>query len=514
MDRRSPEVEAVACLHDRIIWTGKYINKPRIPGVRWEHLDLRGRLLLPAFCDCHTHFLFTALAKNSIRLSGATCLNDALSIIRKSLLHLPKNGWVLGEGFDLNRWPEGERPHKKHLDVFIPDRPGAFFSKDEHALWANSVALHEAGIGPETPDPDGGVIHRDPVTGDPTGYLTENAYRLVWKVVPPPPTASCEKMVYRSFVDAYKVGVTQIHDVGSEQSFEVFQSLHLKGKLGLRVLHAMPLDALPRLAQTQFRSGFGDELLRVGAIKVFLDGALGSQTAYLKKPYTTDRKNHGVPTHSAEEFNDIVRRAFHAGWAVAVHALGDAAVRRAIDAFLLHRKKMPRHIPSRIEHVQLIDPKDIALLKKAGVVASMQPSHLLSDRDTAIKHWGRRTRWAFAFHSLLNAGVPLVFGSDTPIERLDPLQGIHAAVNRQQIGDSRGPWTPAERISVYDAVAGFTLSPAAASGESAAKGSIVPGKTADFVVLSQNIFRVPPANIMDTAIETTVFNGRVVYRRR
>lgn len=513
MDPAQPQAEAVACLHGRIIWAGKYIDKPRIPGVRWKHLDLQGKLLLPAFCDCHTHFLFTALGKCRIRLNDSACLNDALTIIRRELKRLPPSGWVLGEGFDLNRWPAGDRPHKKYLDRLIPGRPAAFFSKDEHALWVNSLALRKAGIGPTTPDPDGGVIHRDPDAGEPTGYLTENAYRLVWNVLPPIPTAQGRRAVRESFIDAYRVGVTQIHDVGSEQSYEIFQSLHAEGALGLRVLHAMPVDALPRLAETKVRSGLGDEFLRLGAIKMFLDGALGSHTAHLKQPYTSDRKSCGVPTYTAEEFAAIVRQAFRAGWAVAVHAIGDAAVRRAVDGFLPLRRKMPRPIPSRIEHVQLIDPGDIELLRKSGVIASMQPSHLLSDRDTAIKHWGRRSRWAFAFRSLLAAGVPLVFGSDSPIERLDPLQGIHAAVNRKQAADPRGPWTPAERISVYEAVAGFTSATAVASGETTAKGSIAPGKVADFVVLSENIFSLPPANILDAVVDTTVFRGEVVYRR-
>ncbi len=514
IDPAAPRVEAVACLHGRIIWIGNLVDKPRIPGVRWQHLDLNGRLLLPAFADGHTHFLFTALGKTRIGLNDTSCLEDALRKIRTRLPRVPKSGWVLGEGFDLNLWPDDDRLHKKDLDTIIPDRPAAFFSKDEHALWVNSLALQKAGIGRDTPDPNGGVIHRDSPTGEPTGYLTENAYRLVWNVVPPLPRAPSERLVQTAFTDAYRVGVTQIHDVGSERSFEVFQSLYLKGKLKLRVLHAMPAESLPQVSRTEFRSGLGDELLRLGPIKVFLDGALGSHTAHLKKPYSSNRKSCGVPTHTAEEFSDIVKRAYKAGWAVAVHAIGDAAVRRALDTFLKHRWSQPQAIKSRIEHVQLIDPADIPDLQRSGVVASMQPSHLLADRDTAIKHWGRRARWAFAFRSLQEAGIPLVFGSDTPVERLNPLDGIHAAVNRKQAADPRGSWTPAERLTVYEAVAGFTSGAAYAAGETAIKGSITPGKVADFVVLSENIFSIPAANIVDAAVEITIFNGTVVYNGR
>lgn len=512
MDPACPQVEAVACLHGRIVWTGKYVDKPRIPGVRWKHVDLHGRLLLPGFCDSHTHFLFTALGKNRIRLNEARGLPDAVTEIRERLPRLPQTGWVLGEGFDLNLWPDADRPHKKHLDAVIPDRPAAFFSKDEHALWVNSLALQKAGIGQETPDPAGGVIHRDSRTVEPTGYLTENACRLVWNVVPQLALAPSERLVRAATAEAHKVGVTQIHDMGSERSFEVFRSLYHKGKLRLRVLHSMPVESLSRLSRTECCSGLGDEFLRLGPIKVFLDGALCSHTAFLKKPYSSDRQSRGVPTYTAEEFSEIVRQAFKAGWAVAAHAIGDGAVRRALDGFFKYRRFRPRATMSRIEHVQLIDPADFHDLRQSGVAASMQPSHLLADRDTAIKHWGaRRSRWAFAFRTLQNAGVPLLFGSDSPIERLDPLQGIHAAVNRRRVDDPRPPWTPAERLTVHDAVAGFTSGAARAAGETDSKGSITPGKVADFAVLSEDIFTIPVANLVDATVEMTVFDGEVVH---
>jgi len=513
MDPACPGVEAIACFNGRIIWTGKAIDKPRIPGMRWRHIDLHGRLLLPAFCDGHTHFLFTALGKTRISLDGVRNLQEALWRIRNGLKFVPKTGWVLGAGFDRNIWPADDRPRKELLDTLIPDRPAAFFSKDEHALWVNSLALQKAGIGPDTPNPEGGKIERDTQTGEPTGYLTENAYRIVWQIVPPVPQALGERLVRSLFIQAHKVGVTQIHDVGSERSFAVFQSLHLKGKLRLRVMHALPVDHLDRLVQVGFHSGLGDEKLRLGPLKVFLDGALGSHTAHLKKVYSSNRKSLGVPLYTAAEFEDIVCRAYRAGWAVAVHAIGDAAVRRAVDAFLKYRRRRPRPVRSRIEHVQLIDPADIADLVRSGIVASMQPSHLVADRDTAIKHWGRRARWAFAFKSMRKAGIPLVFGSDTPIEKLDPLAGIDAAVNRKKAGDSRGPWTPSERLSVYEAVEGFTSGAASVSGESDRKGSITPGKVADLVVLSDNIFAIPPFKIANTRVEMTILDGEVVYER-
>ncbi len=512
MHAAKPQVEAVAVLHGRIIWTGNLVDIPHIPGIRWKRVDLHGCLMIPAFCDAHTHFVYTALGKTRISLAGTQSLAAAGKRIQAELQHSPKKGWVQGSGFNVNDWPEGEIPHKKYLAAIIPDRPAVFSSKDEHALWVNSQALRKAGITAETPDPEGGVIHRDPESGEPTGYLTENACRLVRDVIPPPSQARQERLVRDAFLDAYREGVTSIHDVGSDRSFAVFQSLYLKKKLQLRVLHALPVETMDGMAASGFRSGLGDELLRIGALKVFLDGALGSHTAHLKRPYTSERSSRGVSVFSADEFTDLVGRAFRAGWAIAVHAIGDAAVRRALDGFLKHVRRRPKAIASRIEHAQLIDPDDLADFARCGIVASMQPSHLLTDRDTAIKHWGtRRARWSFPFRSLLNERIPLVFGSDTPIERLRPLEGIHAAVNRSRPGDERGPWTRAEVLSVYDTVYGFTVAAAEASGEQDTKGTVSPGKVADFAVLSDNIFETERANIMQTSVIMTVFNGRVVY---
>ncbi len=513
MDPACPQAEAVLCRNGRIVWTGKKVDIPRLPGVRTKHIDLNGRLLLPAFCDGHTHFLYMALDETRIALNDAHNLQEALKTIRRGLAKVPRSGWVQGAGFNKNIWPNRDRLRKEDLDKIIPDRPAAFFSKDEHTLWVNSKALAIAGITADTPDPEGGQIERDSRTGEPTGRLTENAYRLVWAHVPPAAQAYGERVVQRAFDRAYAVGVTQVHDVGSENSFEIFQSLYSKNKLRLRVLHARPVGALDDLARTGFRSGLGDEMLRLGPIKVFLDGALGSQTAHLKRPYTSDRSTSGVSIYTADEFNAVIGKAFRAGWAVAVHAIGDAAVRRALDGFLKHRRKMPRAIASRIEHAQLLDPADISDFAKAGIAASMQPSHLLADRATAEKHWGRRARWSFAFKTLQKAGIPLVFGSDTPIELLSPLEGIYAAVCRRP-DDPRRVWTPAERLSVYDAVFGFTQATAVASGESALKGSITPGKVADFTVLSENIFTIPPDEITNVAVDLTVFNGDMVYLRK
>jgi len=511
MDSAVPQVEAVVCLGGRIIWTGRRVDLPRLPGVRLRHVDLKGRLMLPAFCDGHTHFLFTALGKLRIDLSEAHSLRDALRLIRSGLKALPRTAWVLGAGFNKNVWPEGDRLRKEDLDAVIPDRPAAFFSKDEHALWVNSKALKLGGIGPDTPDPAGGRIERDLTTGEPTGYLTENAFHMVWNKVPSAPLSVSEKVVQSTIAQAYEVGITQVHDVGSERSFEVFQRLRLKNKLRLRVLHALPVAKLDELTTAGMKSGLGDDVLRLGGIKVFLDGALGSQTAHMKKPFSSNRMNYGVPVYTQEEFDTIVRRAARGGWAIAVHAIGDAAVRRALDGFLKFGRKSPGAVMSRIEHVQLIDPADIPDLVRAGVAASMQPSHLPADRDMTPRHWGRRGRWAFAFRTLREAGVPLVFGSDSPIEKLDPLAGIFAAVNRKKSGDDRPPWTAKERLSVHEAVEGFTRGAAVAAGETSLKGSISPGKVADFVILSDNIFAVPPAEIANTRVEMTVFNGEVVF---
>jgi hypothetical protein len=305
--------------------------------------------------------------------------------------------------------------------------------------------------------------------------------------------------------------VTAIGDVGGTETLPVFQALRNAGKQRIRLWKSIPLANLDDAIACGLQSGIGDEWIKIGAVKIFTDGALGSRSAWLLKPYTSDRKSTGVCRMPRPEFDAAVKKAARSGLSVCVHAIGDAAVRMVIDVLIKYNNRFPPQQPPRIEHLQLIAPDDLPRLRGTNIIASMQPSHLLTDRDYADRHWGRRSRLAFAFRSLWDLGVPLAFGSDVPIEPIAPITGIGAAVHRAKPGDTRGPWYRKQRLSVWEAVWGFTVGAAIASGEQARRGMIRPGFLADLTVLDHNIFTIPPKSIFNTQVSMTFVGGRRVY---
>jgi len=509
MDPHNPVAGEVITEGNEIAWVGRYGDAPR-EFRRARPVDLQGRLLLPAFSDSHTHFLYFAISLSQVSLRGAASLRVALRRIAEHARSGPvSRGWVMGNGFDITLWG-GRWPTRDDLDRIIPDRPAAFFSHDEHSLWVNSVALRRCGISASTPDPDGGRILRD-ADGEPTGILQETAYRLILRRVPMPTQRQSERLIEAAQTVAHARGVAAIGDMGDAASLSAFQGLRVNDKLRLRVWKSIPLDNLEAAIVSGLRSGMGDQWLKIGGLKIFLDGALGSQTAWMLKPYSSDRRNLGVCRLDTSAFDRVVKRAARHGLSVCVHAIGDGAVRQAIDVLLKNRSRLPKSQLPRIEHLQLIDRADLDRLTGSGIIASMQPSHLLTDRDYADRHWGRRACRAFPFRSLARRGVLLAFGSDVPIEPLDPLEGIGAAVCRARRDDRRGPWYPQERLTPWEAIWGFTAGAALAAGDGWLRGMIRPGLLADLVVLDRNILTVSPAKIFDTRVSMTFVDGTCVF---
>jgi len=512
MDPDDPVAGEVVTRGHYIVWVGRRGDSPP-EYQRARAIDLRGCLLLPAFSDAHTHFLAFARSLEAINLRGARTLRAALAVVRNHARSLAlRRDWVIGHGYDPNLWGD-ERPSSGALDRLLPDRPLAIWSHDEHSLWANSEALRRAGVNRQTPDPPGGRIERD-AEGEPTGVLLEMACRLVWDKIPDPPAAQAERLIACAQVSAHEVGVAAIHDMGEAATLGAFAALRDKGRLRLRLWKSISLSHLESAIALGLRSGLGDRWVKIGAIKMFLDGALGSRTAWMYRPYTGDRANYGICRMEKQEFADAVRRAAAHGLSVCVHAIGDAAVGQAIDMLVRYQLRFPRHQPPRIEHLQLIDPKDLRKLAGSRIIASMQPSHLLTDRDYVDRHWGKRGRHAFAVRTLWNQGVPMAFGSDVPIERLSPIEGIGAAVHRARPGDRRGSWYPRQCLSVWEAVWGFTAGAALAAGDGERRGRIAPGFLADLVVLDHNIFAVDPSKIFAARVMMTVVDGECVYERR
>lgn len=509
MDADEPVVGEVVTAGPWIVWTGRRGSAP-VEYRRARAIDLKGRLLLPAFSDAHTHFMQFAHSLRSIDLDGVTTIKEALRRIgQHATVRNGRSGWITGQGLDLNSWKD-RRPTRHELDRVVPKRPAAFFTHDQHALLVNSAALRLAGIGRESIDPAGGRIERD-AGGDPTGFLFETAYRLVWDRIPQPSPLEAERLILEAQVKAHEVGVAAIADMGEPGTLRAFAGLQEKGKLKVRLWKSVALKDLDSAIAVGLRSGVGDRWIKIGAVKIFLDGALGSQTAWTYKPYAGNRSNYGICRMERADFDAAVRRAAAHGLSVCVHAIGDAAVGQAIEVLRKHESRFPRCQPPRIEHLQLIDPRDVSKLVRSRIIASMQPSHLLTDRDYADRHWGQRASNAFRFRTLWDRGVIMAFGSDVPIERLAPLEGIGAAICRCRARDRRGAWYPGQRLSVWGAVWGFTVGAAIASGDTGTRGKIAPGYLADMVVLDRNIFTVKPTDIFQTQVAMTFVDGEYAY---
>jgi hypothetical protein len=462
-------------------------------------------LITPGFVDAHTHFAQWALKRRQVDLTGAGTREEA---VRRVAGGHPSQGWVLGQGWDANDW--SEPPTRAALDAVQPAAPVFLDSLDVHAAWVNSTALSRAGLSSETPDPPGGRIVRD-AAGDPTGLLLERAVDLVRRAVPEAPSDLLEEALLLGQQEAHRLGVTGIHDMEELRVLEAFRRLEATDRLALRVLFHPPVAELAGLIARGVRSGTGSAWITHGGVKLFLDGSLGSQTAWMLEPYEGSR-DRGMPLTSREDAAGAVRLAAEQGISATVHAIGDAAVRRALDIL----EPLPRvGLPHRIEHFQCVHPDDLDRAGRAGLVLSMQPAHLLVDIPLAERHWGRRGRGAYAFRTLAARGSRLVFGSDAPVAPLDPRPGVFAAMERRAPG-SRGDaaWYASERLPFDAVVRACTEAPAAAAGWTPRIGALRPGAAADLVA-----WEVDPAvhagagdGFLHARVLLTVVNGAIVFQ--
>jgi predicted amidohydrolase YtcJ len=484
-----------------------------------QALDLEGKAIIPGLVDAHVHFGWysVALYQQQLDLDNVASPEEALKRVAEQAAHIPPGRWIQGGGWNKNIWPGQRFPTAADLDKVVRHHPVVLADKSRHSVWVNTLALELAGITAACEDPPGGEILRDE-SGQPTGILLEAATALVYEAIPEPDLETMVAALRQGTAEAQRLGLTGVHDPGHATVLAALQYLHAQRELGLRALVHIPSDQRQQAIELGLRSGFGDEYVRLGSIKIFADGALGPQTAYMLGPYEGSTEYSGIAALREDKLRELVSQSYHAGLSVAVHAIGDAANRMTLDAIEEAQRTGPptryANLPNRIEHAQLLSPDDIPRLARLGVVASMQPVHATSDMEIAERHWGRRCDLAYAWRSLLDQGTDLAFGSDAPVETLDPLAGIHAAVTRQRTDGSPGPegWIPAQRLTISQAVHAYTMGAAYASGEGQLKGSLTPGKLADLVVLSEDIFRIPPMEIPRVRAEMTVFDGRIVYQ--
>ena len=461
-------------------------------------------LVTPGLVDGHTHLALWALNRRRVELSG---LRTREEVIARVATARPVQGWIIGQGWDANGWSS---PPDRHALDRVQAGPVYLDSLDVHAVWLNSAALAEAGITRDVPDPYGGKIVRD-ASGEPTGLLLERAIELVTPHLPDPPPDVLDAALLDAQAEAHRLGVTGIHDVESMQVLEAFQRLESAGSLRLRVLFHPPVSSLPTLIRRKIRSGQGSDWLTIGGVKLFLDGSLGSRTAWMLEPYSGSR-DRGMPITNEEEARHAVTAAAAAGIASTVHAIGDAAVRRALD---LLEELPPVGVPHRIEHFQCVHPLDLDRAGRGGIVISMQPAHLLTDIPLVDRHWGERGRGAYAFRSLLQRGARLVFGSDVPVASLDPRQGMYAALERKGFdGAPDQGWRPEERLGFADALGGYTVAAAHAACAGRRRGMLAPGFDADLVAWSVDpgVERGDGAAFRQGRAVLTVVGGAVVMQ--
>ena len=530
-DSAYPRATAVAIRDGRVWAVGDDEEIRTLARPDAQMIDLEGRLVLPGLTDAHFHYYDWALGRRRLTLAEATSLAGVRERLAQRVRETPPGHWVLGQGWNETRWPEPRTPTRADLDDVTLDHPVVLWRNDLHLAVVNSRALREAGITGDTPDPPQGLIDRDE-SGQPTGVLRELAINLVSAVIPPLTEEETVEAMRDGFAVLHRLGLTGVHDyrimggADGPPAFRAYQRLQAAGErsaersrrsLALRMWMHIPGERLDEAIALGLRTGMGGDYLRVGHVKFFADGGQGARTAWMLEPYQ-DTGDCGMPLTPMKEIAQAVRKADRAGLAVAIHAIGDRANRELITTFeqVLNSEResttAPPVAPHRIEHVQMIRPDDVIRLGQLGVVASVQPIHAPDDMPMIEKSVGPRGRFAYPFRDMLEAGVTLAFGSDCPVANPNPMFGIHAAVTRQQRDDEpQGGWYPRQRLTVAEAVWGYTMGTALVAGREAELGSITPGKLADLIVLDRDIFAVEPMDIAQAQVVMTIFDGQVVH---
>jgi len=520
VDDKRPEAEAVAVLGNRIAAVGSTEEIRKWIGANTKVIDLQGKRVTPGFNDSHVHFLDGGMGLASVQLRDARTPEEFRDRIRDFAAKAPKGRWILNGNWDHENWTPPALPTRRLIDEVTPDNPVFINRLDGHMCLANSPALKLAGVTRETPDPAGGAIVRD-ADGEPTGVLKDAAMNYVYKVIPNPSEEVMAEAIRAALAYAAENGVTSVQDMSaSPEVFGVYQKLLANGELTVRVYGLQPLSEWGRLARAGVRAWFGNDKLKVGGLKGFADGSLGSTTALFFEPYLDAPKTSGLPSDEmfpeGKMLNNILG-ADRAGLQIAVHAIGDKANKTILDLFAeVERRNGPRDRRLRIEHAQHLRPEEIKRFGAERVIASMQPYHAIDDGRWAENRIGpSRAKGTYAFRSLLDAGATLAFGSDWFVAPMEPLMGIYAAVTRRTLDGKRPQgWVPEQKITVAEAVRAYTMGSAYASGDEKIKGSIEVGKLADLVALSADIFKIDPVEIEKTKVVMTIFDGKVIYERR
>ena len=531
MDEKNPRVEALVISGERIVYAGEDETAKGYVTKETEDIDLKGRLVLPGFNDAHLHFLGGGLNFLRVDLRDCRSFEEIGERVKEKVNKMKPGSWILGRGWDHTLFNQGKWPDKTFLDKIAPQNPVYLKRIDGHVGWANSLTLQLSNIDRNSSSPEGGTIIRDALSGEPTGILLENAMQLVESMIPKPSFEEQTLAIKEAVKEANRFGITSIQDNSDLEVIEVYKKLLEKGELKVRVSEWLPLELVKKPEELkQIVQSFPEQtnLLRPGLLKIMADGTLGSRTAFLFESYSDEPGKSGVLLHEDEELEEMVSLADESGFQVGIHAIGDKANHIVLDIYeKIHGLNPQIEKRHRIEHCSLLKEADIPRFAKSGIVASVQPGFWSSDKKWLEQRLGKeRMKGAYPFKSLLNSGTVLAFGTDWPVESLNPMIGFFSAVMRE-VGARRAVPLPhsagtvethghasLQNLTIEQAIRAYTLDSAYAEFQENEKGSLEIRKLADLVVLSKDIFNIPAEEILETEVEMTILGGKIIFTRR
>lgn len=517
VNEKQPLAQSVIVEGNKILFVGSDIEAKQFIDSNTKVIDLYGKLMLPGFIDNHVHFISGGFYLLGIDLRPANSTTEFRTILREYVSKYPSK-WITGGYWDHEKWEVKELPTKEMIDDIAPNTPVFVERLDGHMGLANSYAMKLAGITKDTESPDGGLIVKDPKTGEPTGVLKDNAMNFIYNIIPSATSQENYDAAIAALEEAKRLGITSVQDITFEDALTIFKKLKEEGKLTCRIFTRWPISDYKNLVDKNINIGYGDDFIRMGSLKAFADGSLGSSTAWFFERYNQDTTTTGLPM-------DIITDGSMEKWGLdadknhlqlSVHAIGDKANSYMLDLYEKIIKQNPKWDRRfRLEHAQHVRFEDIPRFAELGVVASVQPYHCIDDGVWAEKRIGpERIRYTYPFKSFLDAGVKMCFGTDWYVAPLNPLLGIYAAVTRRTLDDKNPDgWIPEQKISVEDAIKCYTINSAYASFEENIKGTIETGKLADLIILSDDILTIDPKKIKDAKVEMTMFDGKVIYNK-
>lgn len=506
LNPEQPRAEAIAIRNGRIVAVGSNHQIREQIDKESTVIDAENKTVIPGFVDCHVHMKSFGRSLQTLDLREVRSVEEMRQKLEEYAQENPERRWILGRGWDQDEFSEGRYPTRRDLDSAVPDKPVFLTRVCGHIGVANSKALELAGITKET-KVEGGRVDLDRGTGEPNGILRENVLQLIWETVPQPSLKQLEEACLLACRKAVEVGLTGVHwMVGSAREIRILQKLDWEGRLPLRVYLGIPVDLLDQLTSLGLVTGFGDDMVKIGFVKILADGSLGARTAALKEPYSDKPQTKGMLLYTQRRLDKLILQAHQAGLQLAVHAIGDRAIHTVLNslekAIKTHPRGDHRH---RIEHCSVLNPGLIHRMKSLGLIASVQPRFIFSDFWVVDRVGKDRARWTYPLNTLMKEDLIVASGSDCPVEPINPLGGIWAATARENFEE--------ERITVQQTVKTYTLNAAYASFDEDHKGTIEPGKLADLTVLSQDVFSIPVDPIQTAQVEMTIVDGKIVYQR-